>query len=578
MASISSRPSPNSSSPYDFESAPETDETWQYIDYTASSSGPSSIGFLSDPAGGSLGSFTMIGNVHGTSHSPYISGNTPSSCVAGSTPSPCMAGNTSGNTSSPFVPVNTPSPYVVSGNDPSPSAASPLLLGEMDQTAFFSNSSFPTQTENGNSDMFPTATTTATAADGGFGPAQGFMTPQQYLFPQQDASQFPPQGLDGMAVAQRTGPSSRQGADDETADMTLINSFGADMFSTDLGEQVQVPQVDLNMPQPLQSDPNVPPWNPTNTGGNDHIFIMDDFGSSPSPESIHSQGSSFSSTKATYGSSSSSSSGKSSTQIRKVKTGKVEKRKTEQSGKFVIVTPSSISAHAGRPNPFECLEAMARTSQRGRKGPLADATKEDALQVRRRGACFCCHSRKVKCDKERPCKSCKKLMVQVPQVVCWQFQDFVPILFPDFMRGHLRKASMAKFAADSIVSFEVDGAEQGCSVELFSGGRFRAVLAVEAKFFTPKTPDIIQHWHMVSVGRGRVELQSNGAAAIAVELEKAAERDILKKRTRRYIQELIAEPGFVDQVTESFRSTQLPRKLLGIIKQYADETEVSMPE
>ncbi|KAJ4169943.1 hypothetical protein NW754_006088 [Fusarium falciforme] len=122
MASVSSRPSPNSSSPYDFESAPETDETWQYIDYTASSSGPSSIGFLSDPASGSLGSFAMIGNVHGNSPSPYISGNTPSSYVAGSTPSPYMAGNTpspyvSGNTSSPFVPVNTPSPYV-SGNDP----------------------------------------------------------------------------------------------------------------------------------------------------------------------------------------------------------------------------------------------------------------------------------------------------------------------------------------------------------------------------------------------------------------------------------------------------------------------------
>lgn len=45
-----------------------------------------------------------------------------------------------------------------------------------------------------------------------------------------------------------------------------------------------------------------------------------------------------------------------------------------------------------------------RASQRGRKGPLAQEAKHQALQVRRRGACFCCHSRKVKCDKERPCK------------------------------------------------------------------------------------------------------------------------------------------------------------------------------
>ncbi|KAM0436765.1 hypothetical protein ACHAPT_002476 [Fusarium lateritium] len=584
MASVSSQPSPNSSSPYNFESAPDTDETWQYIDYTASSSGPSSIGFLSDPASGSLGSFAMIGNVHGGSPSPYVSGNTPSSYVAGSTPSPYIAGNTpspyvSRNTSSPFVPVNTPSPYV-SGNDPSPSAASPLLLGEMDQTAFFSsNPSFTSQSENGNSDMF------ATTADGGFGSAQGFMTPQQYLFPQQqDVSQFSPAqgGLNGMLVAHRTTglPRSRQGGGaDETADMTLINGFDTDMFPTDSGEQQQqqvqvTPQVDLNMPPqptPLQSDPNVPPWNPANTRGNEGIFIMDDFSSSPSPKSIHSQ-SSFSSGKATSGSSSS----RSPTQIRKVKVGKVEKRKAEQSGKFVIVTPNSISAHAGRPNPFECFEAMARTSQRGRKGPLANATKENALQVRRVGACFCCHSRKVKCDKERPCKSCKKLMIQVPQVVCWQFQDFLPILFPDFIRGHLRREATSKFLADSIVSFQVNGVEQGCSVELFSGGRFQAVLAIEAKFFTPKTPDVIQHWHMVNVGPDRVELQSNGAAAIGVEFDKTSERDNLKKKTKRYIQELITEPGFVDQVTESFRSTQLPRKLLGIIKQYADETESLM--
>ncbi|KAF5003539.1 hypothetical protein FDECE_9926 [Fusarium decemcellulare] len=534
MASVSSRPSPNSSSPYDFESAPETDESWQYIDYTAPS--PSSIGFLSDPASGSLGSFAMIGNVHGTT-SPY---------APGSTPSPFMAGATS----SPFV----------AGNTPSPSAASPLLLGEMDQTAFFPNNpSFQTQSEVTNSDIF------ATTTDGSFGPAQGFMTPQQYLFPQQDASQFSPQGLNGMLVTQGTGSRSPQGAD-ETADMTLINNFGTDMFSADSNAQIQVPQVDLNIPQ---SDPNVPPWNPTNTRANEGIFIIDDFNSSPSPKSSHSP-SSFSSSKA------SPSSSKSPTQIRKVKVGKVEKKKAEQTGKFVIVTPNSISAHAGRQNPFECFEAFSRTSQRGRKGPLANATKENALQVRRRGACFCCHSRKVKCDTDRPCKSCKKLMIQVPQVVCWQFQDFLPILFPDFIRGHLRKDEMTKFITDNIAGFHIGGVEQTCSIELYSGSRFRTVLPVEAKFFTPKTPDVVHHWHMFNVGPHHVQLQSNGAAAIGIEFDKTAEKDSLKKRTKKYIQELITEPGFVDQVTETFNTTQLPKKLLRIIKQYAEETESLM--
>ena len=90
------------------------------------------------------------------------------------------------------------------------------------------------------------------------------------------------------------------------------------------------------------------------------------------------------------------SSGKAASPIRKIKgPGKVEKRKAEAPGKFVIMTPNLINAQSGKPNPFECFEAM-RTTQRGRKGPLANETKESALQVRRLGACFCCHSRKVK--------------------------------------------------------------------------------------------------------------------------------------------------------------------------------------
>lgn len=75
--------------------------------------------------------------------------------------------------------------------------------------------------------------------------------------------------------------------------------------------------------------------------------------------------------------------------LRKVKSGKVEKKggSGSDSSKFVVMTPTSITASAGRPNFFECFEAM-RPSQRGRKGPLANDTKESALQVRRLGACF----------------------------------------------------------------------------------------------------------------------------------------------------------------------------------------------
>ncbi|KAF4457451.1 hypothetical protein F53441_501 [Fusarium austroafricanum] len=554
MTSVHSRPSPNSSTSYDFESVPD-DESWQYIDYTATGSGSSSIGFLSDPASGSLGSFAMIGNVHGTP-SPFLAGNTPSPYAAGNTPPPFN----SANNSSPFIP----------GNTPSPSAASPLLLGEMDTAAFFAAnaSQFQGSADNANTDIF------ATTTDGDFAQTQDFLTPQQYLFSQQNTNQFQSQGLNGM-LKRRTASPPAQGAD-AAADMTLMPNFGADMFSIDSNEQVQVPPADFNIPQPLQSDPNVPPWNHTNTRGNETIFIMDEFNNSPSPVSNYSP-SSINSSKASPSGSGSGSKSPVSLPIRKVKVGKVEKKKkAEQSGKFVIVTPNSISAHAGRPNPFECFEAMNRTSQRGRKGPLADSIKENALQVRRQGACFCCHSRKVKCDLERPCKSCKKLMVHVPQVVCWQFHDFLTILFPVYIRGHLSKDQMSKFVSENIASFHVQGVEQVCSVELFSGPLFSTVLAIQAKFFTPMNEEVTNHWQLQNVGGGRVELRANKAANIGVELDKTAERDNLKKRTKRYIQDLLTEPYFVEQVTDSFQSTGLPRRLLRIVKEYADETESFM--
>ncbi|KAH7162359.1 hypothetical protein B0J13DRAFT_7555 [Dactylonectria estremocensis] len=516
MASITSR-SPNGSSPYEFDSAGETDESWQYIDYNAGST-PSSIGFLSDPASGSLSSFAVIGNVH--------------------------------------------------GNTPSPSAASPLLLGEMDQSAFFpSNTSFVAQSDPSGSDIFSTAAT-GPSIDGGFAAAE-FMTPQQYLFPQQDPNQFSPQELNGMLAIQRPGSQSSQAADHQADMAPLMNAFQTDLFPTTSDGQPQVPQIDFNIPQILQADANVPPWNPTDPRGTDgNMFIMDDFSSS-SPQSINSHNTSSPGSRASPGGSRSP-----PMQIRKVKVGKVEKKKTEQSGKFVIMTPTSISAHAGRPNPYECFEAM-RTSQRGRKGPLANATKENALQVRRLGACFCCHSRKVKCDKERPCKSCKKLMVTTPQVVCWQFSNFLPILFPDFIRGHFRKEEMSKFISENIEGFAVNGVEKTCSVELFSGPLFSTVLAVDAKFFTPATCDVVQHWHMSS-GSHRMNLQSNGSAAIGIEFETGAQRDSLKKRTRKYIQDIVAEPHFAVQVTDSIYTVELPRKILSIVKDFAEETDSLM--
>ncbi|KAG6105923.1 hypothetical protein E4U31_001130 [Claviceps sp. LM219 group G6] len=263
--------------------------------------------------------------------------------------------------------------------------------------------------------------------------------------------------------------------------------------------------------------------------------------------------------------------------IPKVKAGKVEKRKASTYSKFVIMTPDSMHAQAGRPNPFECFEAM-RASHRGRKGPLAHEAKQNALLVRGVGACFCCQHRKVKCDKERPCQHCKRLMMHVPQVVCWQFQDFLPVLFPDFIRSHFRKEAMTAFLRDNVQEWssvellDKQQKQQACEVELFSGLSFSAVLSVQAKVFTAKTSEVLQHWHLTPAG-GRAEIQASESVPLGVEFKTAAERDVLRKRIKAYVQEIIQEPCFAEQVTDSLRSTRLPLKILKIVQTYAKRSD-----
>ncbi|KAK4192044.1 hypothetical protein QBC35DRAFT_553722 [Podospora australis] len=261
--------------------------------------------------------------------------------------------------------------------------------------------------------------------------------------------------------------------------------------------------------------------------------------------------------------------------------------------KFLIVTPSTITAHAQsqstnphhqQTNPFECFEAL-RPSQRGRKGPLATDTKQSALQVRRKGACFCCHARKVRCDMERPCRNCVKLTQIVPQAVCWQFPDFLPVLFPDFIRGHFRKEEMTKFIETSIESFTVDGVERPCTVELYSGFNFSARLQIRAKFFTAKTLDVQQHWHL-QVGRNSVDLQARDTAPIGLEMKSSSgnsssnnnnpQRDELKRKVREYINSIVDEPNYASLVTEGLRHTDVPRKILAIIHDYANKADSSM--
>ncbi|POR35668.1 Uncharacterized protein TPAR_04144 [Tolypocladium paradoxum] len=517
MASVTSQgPSPYSS-PYDFDSTGDTDESWQYIDYSSGGSAPGSVGFLPSPASGSLSGFAIVGHV-------------PSSPQA---------------------------------------SVSPLSMVDLDQTVFLpAGSSHPRHPEPLDSSTF------ATTAETSFAQNEAFMTPQQYLFLHQDAPEFTQQELNG-------GPSSQAACSGgrvltERTDMApYMANFQPDLFPAMNQTNTSAQSVDLNAPQPFQPDPDAQPWNPTGarqSGG--QVFSFEDFVPSPNDFSIGSSSigsSSPGSSSATSPAIKSETPNRSPISIRKVKVGKVDKKRAEQSGKFVIMTPTSINAQAGRPNPFECFEAM-RATQRGRKGPLASETKENALQVRRRGACFCCHSRKVKCDKERPCKHCRRLMLQVPQVVCWQFQDFLTTLFPEFIRWHFKKDEMARFLKENVDGFLVGGLEQSCDVELFSGPRFSATLPIRAKFFTAKTCDVLQHWHM-TVDKTRVDLQSNGSAPIGVEFNTSAQRDELRKAAKAYIQDIINEPAYAEQVTDGFRSTKLPTKILKVVQRFAQQSD-----
>ncbi|KAJ4304132.1 hypothetical protein N0V88_001742 [Collariella sp. IMI 366227] len=69
----------------------------------------------------------------------------------------------------------------------------------------------------------------------------------------------------------------------------------------------------------------------------------------------------------------------------------------ETSPIFIIEDPTFLSR-----SPSHEYSPSIDSVSRGRKGPLAVDTKQSALQVRRMGACFSCHARKVRCDKERP--------------------------------------------------------------------------------------------------------------------------------------------------------------------------------
>ncbi|CAK7215592.1 hypothetical protein SCUCBS95973_002527 [Sporothrix curviconia] len=242
--------------------------------------------------------------------------------------------------------------------------------------------------------------------------------------------------------------------------------------------------------------------------------------------------------------------------------------------RFVIFTPKTISTHAGtgsRFNPFECFEAMSAT-QKGRKGPLAEEVKESALQVRRAGACFCCHSRKVKCDAQLPCKNCIKLATHLPQAMCWRFDDFLGPLFPTLIRSHFRKDVMATFISDNIGAFSSDTPH---TIHLSSGMVFKSTLEIRnvRTFQPPPTSIALTHAHL-KTANDQIQLSIQNSLPVALDLTNSSavgaslQQEKIKKTLRTYVDAIIKEDAYIDTVTARLQGSELPKTILTITRDF----------
>ncbi|KAM0334015.1 hypothetical protein ACHAQA_001035 [Verticillium albo-atrum] len=247
------------------------------------------------------------------------------------------------------------------------------------------------------------------------------------------------------------------------------------------------------------------------------------------------------------------------------------KKPAEKSG-FVVVTPEQINmaAAAGR---HDCFDGGQRTTQRGRKGPLATSTKESALEVRRVGACFCCKSRKVKCDAIGACHSCSKIQLVAPQVVCWRFPDFIPLLFPGFMRTHFGRDEMAEFMSKHVGPMPTR--PEWYQIELHSGKLFSATLVLKAKIFKPRDEDAHHGWH-TQIVNDEVDLHKARSVPLLLDLDSVSQEEATRRKIRDYTQALSTEQKYAEQLTENSHHTDLPRKILTIVQKYAEKTHSPM--
>lgn len=251
-------------------------------------------------------------------------------------------------------------------------------------------------------------------------------------------------------------------------------------------------------------------------------------------------------------------------------------RKPVEDGFFTFCnqTPDTF----GKASFGEVEQLLDRSSQKGRKGALSDEVRASALNVRKQGACFCCHIRKVKCDEQRPCKNCVKLCTQVPDAACWKFSEFTTILFPAFLREHFETTEMSQFVKDNIASFTINGADTPCTVTLSSGDCFVTKLTVKAKFFTPLTPtsDIIEHRASVVTNTHKgVKTERYICAPIGLDVTGFDTgnplRAELKRKVLAYMEGLAGEEHYAGQLNDITVTTKVPMQVLQLVQRYAQQ-------
>ncbi|ROW12224.1 hypothetical protein VMCG_00107 [Cytospora schulzeri] len=228
---------------------------------------------------------------------------------------------------------------------------------------------------------------------------------------------------------------------------------------------------------------------------------------------------------------------------------------------------------------FGSVTGVSRSSQKGRKGALSEDTRANALAVRKAGACFCCQFRKVRCDQQRPCKNCIKFCNRPQMDICWQFEDFTRVLFPPDYRKHFSKEDMSRFVSDNVQSFTLNGIEQPCTVILSSGPDLTSKLVVKARFFTAKVPnaDVLQHWFQFLDGTGadHVEFERIRATPIGLLERDRTKSSELRRKIDDYVHNIVQEPTYACQLTDSIRKSTLPRKMLQAVQRYSQHSNSS---